>query len=97
MESQIRIIVHLHTILQRRTADGRMSYLELTLPAASTIADLMVTLDVELSLDSLLILVNRQLVEPDHLLQDGDIVNLMPAISGGTIKGTLQQSKKGRL
>jgi len=74
-----------------------MSYLELTLPAASTIADLMVTLDVELSLDSLLILVNRQLVEPDHLLQDGDIVNLMPAISGGTIKGTLQQSKKGRL
>ncbi len=40
-------------------------------------------LAIDFPLESLLLVVNGRLVEPGHILQAGDRVNLMPAISGG--------------
>ena len=45
--------------------------------------DLLARLEIELSPDALLLVVNGRIVELDYELQDGDAVNLMPALSGG--------------
>ena len=60
-----------------------MRQLELSVPPQSNISDLLTQLEIDFPLDSLLLVVNGRLVEPDHILAEGDKVNLMPAISGG--------------
>ena len=79
----MNITVHLHTVLQRQTPEGLVRQLELSLPANSTINDLLAQMEIDFPLDSLLLVVNGRLVEEDHILQEGDKVNLMPAVSGG--------------
>jgi sulfur carrier protein ThiS len=77
------VTVHLHTILQRQTPEGLVRQLDLTIPSGSTMGDLLVQLEIDFPLDSLLLVVNGRLVETNHVLTGGDQVNLMPAISGG--------------
>ena len=79
----MNVTVHLHTILQRQTPEGLVRQLELSLPANSTVNDLLAQMEIDFPLDSLLLVVNGRLVELDHMLVEGDKVNLMPAISGG--------------
>lgn len=79
----MKLTVHLHTILQQQTSHGRRSQLEITLPEGSTVQDLINTLNITLPPDSLLLVVNGRMAEAETALQDGDTVNLMPAISGG--------------
>ena len=79
----MNVTVHLHTVLQRQTPAGLVRQLELSLPLGSSIDDLLVHLAIDFPLDSLLLVVNGRLVETDHILVEGDQVNLMPAISGG--------------
>jgi sulfur carrier protein ThiS len=79
----MNVSVHLHTILQRQTPEGLVRQLELSVPPQSNISDLLTKLEIDFPLDSLLLVVNGRLVEPDHILVEGDKVNLMPAISGG--------------
>ena len=81
----MNITVHLHTVLQRQTPEGLVRQLELSLPANSTINDLLTQLEIDFPLDSLLLAVNGRLVEEAYVLQEGDKVNLMPAVSGGTM------------
>ena len=78
------IDVHLHTVLQRQTREGLVSQLEVSIPPKSTINDLLTQLEIDYPLDSLLLVVNGRLAEVDHILQEGDRINLMPAISGGS-------------
>ena len=77
------INVHLHTILQRPSPQGPISQLQIDLPEGSTLNDLIERLNIEMPVESLLIAVNHRRAEVDQVLQDGDQVNLMPAISGG--------------
>jgi sulfur carrier protein ThiS len=79
----MNVSVQLHTILQRRTPNGPLNRLEIKLPADSTLADLLQELSVEMEPDALLLVVNGRMADPEQRLQDGDFVNLMPAISGG--------------
>ena len=79
------IEVHLHTILQRQSPDGRLSRLQVDLPSGSRLQDLLDTLHVELNLEDLLLVVNGRLAEEDRLLINGDVVHLIPAISGGQV------------
>ena len=79
------VTVHLHTILQRHTPQGVLRNLDIELPEGSTVGDLLRQLDIELGPDALLLVVNGHLVEADQILQPGDRVNLMPAISGGRV------------
>ena len=79
----MNVAVHLHTVLQRQTPEGLVRQLALSVPADSTLNDLLAQLEIDFPLDSLLLVVNGRLVEEDHILAEGDKVNLMPAISGG--------------
>ncbi len=79
----MNVSVHLHTVLQRQTPEGLVRQLELSVQPQSNISDLLTQLEIDFPLDSLLLVVNGRLVEEDHVLQEGDKANLMPAISGG--------------
>lgn len=80
----INIVVHLHTILQRQTPNGLVSQLEVQLPPASTLADLLALLKIELAPEHLLLVINGRIAELDQVLSEGDRVDLMPAMSGGS-------------
>ena len=79
----MNVDLHLHTVLQRQTPEGLVRRLELSLPPQSTVNDLLAQMEIDFPLESLLLVVNGRLVEEDHILAEGDKVNLMPAISGG--------------
>lgn len=78
-----KITVRLHTILQRKTSEGLIDYLEIDLKPASKLSDLLDELEVDMDIDSMLLVVNGRMADPSQKLRDGDQVNLMPAISGG--------------
>jgi molybdopterin converting factor small subunit len=77
------ITVHLHTTLQRRTPEGLQRRLQITLPPASSLADVMDRLAVPLDGASILLVINGRLAAPDQALADGDEVHLIPALAGG--------------
>ncbi|MCK4977161.1 MAG: MoaD/ThiS family protein [Anaerolineales bacterium] len=79
----MKITVHLHTILQRQTPEGLVNRLEVSLPSNYTLEDLLQFLEIDLDPDALLLAVNGRVAELNQTLQEGDRVNLMPAISGG--------------
>lgn len=79
----MQITVHLHTILQRQTPEGIINRIEIDIPEGSTLADLIDSLEIQLSVDNMLLAVNHRTAEVDQVLKEGDVVNLMPAISGG--------------
>lgn len=58
--------------------------LEVDLPSQSTMEDLLRQLQIELSPEHLLLARNGRVVDVVQTLQEGDLVNLMPAMSGGT-------------
>jgi len=82
----VRVIAHLHTILQRQTPEGLVRCLEIDLPGGSRVSDLLMSLEITLPLDALLLAVNGRVAEPEQILIEGDQVNIMPAISGGVEK-----------
>ncbi len=75
--------VHLHTVLQRQTPEGLQRRLTVTLPAESTLADLLKNLEITADLDGILLVVNGRTANLAHLLCDGDELHLIPALSGG--------------
>ena len=79
----MKVIAHLHTVLQRQTPEGLIRRLEVELPGGSRVADLMAAHEITMPEDALLLAVNGRIAAPDTVLQDGDQVNLMPAIAGG--------------
>jgi sulfur carrier protein ThiS len=80
----MQITVHLHTILQKQRDHSLVDQLQLDLPSGTTLAELLDDLKIELSADALLMAVNGRMAGPERVLEDGDQVNLMPAISGGS-------------
>ena len=82
----IKVTVHLHTILQRQTAEGMIDEIQLSVPAHSEVGDLLEIAGVELGPDMLILVRNGRVVGPEEPLQAGDQINLMPAISGGAAR-----------
>jgi sulfur carrier protein ThiS len=80
----VTITVYLHTILQKRTAEGVLRSLELTLPEGSSVDDVLTRLEIKINPDDLLITVNGQVANESQVLFTGDRVDLIPAISGGS-------------
>lgn len=91
--------MHLHTILQRQAPEGPIGRVELQMPPGADLAGLLRELGIEMNPESLLLVVNGRLAGSDQLLKEGDEVNLMPAISGGTTGETpnegVSQTLKG--
>jgi molybdopterin converting factor small subunit len=79
----MNIEVHLHTILQIPSPGGPISLLQVDLNEGGLISDLANQLKLEYPLDNLLIAVNHRTAGPSTQLKDGDIVDLMPPMSGG--------------
>ena len=79
----MKLTVRLHTVLQHRPG-GRISQLQIELPDGATVADVATHLDIRLGLNHLLLAVNGRVAAPDTLLADGDHVDLIPALSGGS-------------
>ncbi|NMC14764.1 MAG: MoaD/ThiS family protein [Chloroflexi bacterium] len=79
------INVHLHTILELRDENKRINQLKIELPEGSSINFLLSYLNISINVDSLLFAVNGRVASIEHILKDGDEVNIMPAISGGSI------------
>ena len=75
--------LHLHTILQQNTESGTIRKINLELPSDSTLAEVLAILDIQLPIDNLLLVVNGSSVDLDHQLVDGDIVHIIPILSGG--------------
>jgi sulfur carrier protein ThiS len=79
------MIVHvrLHTTLRKETPQGIVDRLDLELEPGTTLADLLVRLEIRPRGGSVLMAVNERLVKADHVLRDGDQVRLVPSVSGG--------------
>ena len=77
------VTVHLHTILQRQTPAGMVDRMEATIADGSTLGELLSQMEIEMPVEQMLLVVNYRMAEPDQPLEHGDVVNLMPAISGG--------------
>ena len=75
--------VHLHTLLQRPSPNGLIRQLEVELPTGATLEELLKREGIIVDTENFLLVVNNRNVEPDHILKDGDDVDLIPAISGG--------------
>ena len=79
----VTVTVHLHTTLQRRTPKGSLRRLDVTLPAGSTLADLLDRLALPRRDDSVLLVINGRQADAEQVLHDADEVHLIPALSGG--------------
>jgi sulfur carrier protein ThiS len=75
--------LHLHTVLQRPSPNGLIRQLEVELPPGATLQELLTRQGIIVDSENFLLVVNSRNVEPDHVLNDGDDVDLIPAISGG--------------
>ena len=79
----ISVTVRLYSILRQR--DGQIvNRLELELPAGSQIADVLSLLNVPRNLE-LVLAINDQIVAESAMLQDQDLLRIIPAIAGGEI------------
>jgi sulfur carrier protein ThiS len=79
----MRIVVHLHSILQRKTPEGLQRKLEVEMPEGSTILNLIEHLEVEIDPGYLLLALNGRVARLEQVMDDGDKVHLMMPISGG--------------
>jgi len=79
----MKIEVHLHTTLRLQTPDGTLDKFTIDLPGGSSIQDVLEYLSIGINPDSLLLVLNGRNATVDQTLTEGDIVNLMTALSGG--------------
>jgi sulfur carrier protein ThiS len=93
----VRVVAHLHTILQRQTPEGLVRRLEVDLPGGSRVSDLLFCLEITLPLDALLLAVNGRVAGPEQVLREGDQGNIMPAISGGKVSAGGRKTPSPRL
>jgi molybdopterin synthase catalytic subunit len=76
----VRVSVRLFAGLRERAGVGER---EVELPAGSRLADVWSALDLGEQPAGLLYALNRDYAEPEHALEDGDEVALIPPVSGG--------------
>jgi molybdopterin converting factor small subunit len=80
------IHINLHTILQKQKSKNRLEKIDLILPEGSSVADLIKQLEITLPDEALLVIIKNHVCDPKHVLLNEDIVDLIPALSGGNEK-----------
>jgi sulfur carrier protein ThiS len=75
--------IHLHTILQLNTETGVIRKVSLVIPPGSTLAEVLLKLEIQLPEEGLLLVVNGRTADNKSQLSDGDIIHIIPALSGG--------------
>ena len=79
----MHVEVHLHTLLQRQTPEGLARRVDVELLDGSSLLNLLSSLQIEIAPEHLLFVVNGRIADVERELQDGDVVHLIPALSGG--------------
>jgi len=82
-DTRMIVKVHLHSLLQRPSPNGLIRLLEVELPPGTTLQELLTREGIIVDSENFLLVVNSRNVDPDQVLNDGDDVDLIPAISGG--------------
>lgn len=79
------MVVHvtLHTVLQEQPGGKRRVHVDVALDDGATISALYQHMELRYPTQELLFVVNRRIVDPEQVLEDGDQVDLIPALSGG--------------
>ncbi len=77
------VTVNLHTVLQNVTGSSRTSQVSLELPENATVQMVLEQMQIAIPAEELLLAVNGKVVPAEHALEDGDALDLIPAISGG--------------
>ncbi len=76
--------MRLHTILQRETPQGLQRQLTVQLAEDSSIDAVLQLLEIKLPIEALILVVNGRLCPPTTILNNGDELDLIPALSGGS-------------
>jgi molybdopterin converting factor small subunit len=79
----MKVDVHLHATLRIENTKGKGQIISIDLPESSTISDLLDLLAIDLDPAYMLFVLNGRTSELNQKLNDGDVVNLMTAVSGG--------------
>ncbi len=79
----MKVTVHLHTVLVKKTPEGLLRKMDVDAPEGCTIEQLAQQLQILLPLEALMLAVNGRVASEGQRLEEGDQVNIMPAISGG--------------
>ena len=79
----MKIEVQLHTTLQKQTPQGLQRCIDLEMAEGSTIRDVLQALELDLAPEHLLLVVEGKVVEEDYVVREGEMVSLIPAMSGG--------------
>jgi sulfur carrier protein ThiS len=77
------VMVHLHTTIRDRLSQRYKRQFEMELVTNSRVNNLLEMLQIEISEDALIIVVNGKVVSISDTLKNGDRVDIIPAISGG--------------
>jgi len=81
MRDIIKITVKFHSILRHSDANI-IDRLEMDIPKDSTVGSVLQMLQIPKDLD-MVIAINGRSTQGDSILSDGDVLELIPAISGG--------------
>jgi molybdopterin converting factor small subunit len=81
----VKVIAHLHTILQKVTPGGSIRVVTVELDSDAKIIDLIRQMNLIIDEANTLFVIQGQIVEIDQKLFEGDEVHFIPAISGGGI------------
>ena len=79
----MKIEVRLHATLRLNRSGEVWKPVDLDMPVGSSIRDVIDNLSIDVDPEHMLFVRNGKNVELDQILKDGDILNLMTAVSGG--------------
>jgi molybdopterin converting factor small subunit len=79
----MKVEVQLHAILRMDNKKSGGQVISVDLPEGSSINDLLDQLAMDIDPAYLLFVLNGRTSELDQKLKDGDVINLMTALSGG--------------
>ncbi|MCD6424489.1 MAG: MoaD/ThiS family protein [Anaerolineales bacterium] len=79
----MKVEVHLHATLRMVIKEGKGQVIVMDLPENSTIGDLLEFMKIDQDPDHMLFVQNGRTAGLGQVLEDGDVLNLMTAVSGG--------------
>ncbi len=79
----MKVEVHLHATLRLENKESGGQIITVDLPENSSIKNLLEQLAIDVDPVHMLFVLNGRTSELDQILKDGDVLNIMTAISGG--------------
>ena len=81
--------VHLHATLRLENWERGGQIISVDMPESSSINELLDQLSIDIDPVHMLVVLNGRTSELDQKLKEGDVLNLMTAVSGGLLLGII--------